>query len=196
MELGYVRVSSAGQNTDRQLAELNLPVENLYIDRSSGKDTERPELKNLMKSLRNGDILHVHSLDRLARNLKDLMKILDQLTAKGVEIRFHKENLTFKSDDPNSMNRLILQIFGALAEWERSIIKERQAEGISVARSKGKHMGRPSTVNNEQKEHVKKMFEGDILMPVARVSRESKVPYTTCRRIRDEILRRQNSSAS
>lgn len=187
MDIGYVRVSSESQNTDRQLAELNLPAEHLYVDRSSGKDINRPELQSMLKALRPGDILHVHSLDRLARNLKDLMNILDKLAEKGVELRFHKENLTFSANKQNPMNRLILQIFGALAEWERSLIRERQAEGIKAARKTGKHMGRPSSVTEEQKERVRDVFRTDMLYNVARLSRETGVPASTCRLIRERV---------
>ncbi len=187
MEIGYVRVSSESQNTDRQLAELQLPAENLYVDRTSGKNVNRPELQNMLKALRSGDVLHIHSLDRLARNLKDLMNILDRLTEKGVEVRFHKENLTFTGDRQNPMSRLMLQIFGALAEWERSLIRERQAEGIKAARKSGKHMGRPTTVTEEQRERVRESLRRDILYNIARLSRETGVPETTCRYIRQKM---------
>lgn len=187
MEIGYVRVSSEGQNIDRQLADLNLPAENLYVDRTSGKDLNRPELQNMIKALRAGDILHIHSLDRLARNLKDLMNLLDQIIAKGVEIRFHKENLIFSSDKANPMNRLIIQIFGALAEWERALIKERQSEGIRAAKRAGRPIGRPTNVTEEQKEKVRETLKRDPLYCIARLSRETGVPPTSCRAIREKM---------
>lgn len=197
MEFGYIRVSSVGQNTDRQLADLSIPPENFFTDRLSGKDTERPELRNLLRTLREGDILHVHSLDRLSRNLRDLLKILDELIQKGVEIRFHKENLVFANGRENSaMNRLILQIFGALAEWERSIIHQRQAEGIAQAKLQGKHLGRPSSVTKEQKEEVKRRLRQDMLMNLSRLSRETGVPRSTIRLIRSKMQEEQEPDQS
>ncbi|MBR4607353.1 MAG: recombinase family protein [Lachnospiraceae bacterium] len=197
MEFGYIRVSSVGQNTDRQLADLSIPPENFFTDRLSGKDTERPELRNLLRTLREGDILHVHSLDRLSRNLRDLLKILDELIQKGVEIRFHKENLVFAHGRENSaMNRLILQIFGALAEWERSIIHQRQAEGIAQAKLQGKHLGRPSSVTKEQKEEVKRRLRQDMLMNLSRLSRETGVPRSTIRLIRSKMQEEQEPDQS
>ena len=89
--VGYIRVSSVGQNTERQLADIELDLS--FIDKASGKDTNRPELTRCLAHLRNGDILHVHSIDRLARNLKDLQLLVEQLTSKGVSVHFHKENL-------------------------------------------------------------------------------------------------------
>ncbi|MBQ7609054.1 MAG: recombinase family protein [Desulfovibrionaceae bacterium] len=195
MEIGYVRVSSEGQKTDRQLAELNLPAECLYVDRTSGKDVNRPELQNMLKALRPGDVLHIHSLDRLARNLKDLMSILDKLTEKGVEVRFHKENLAFTGDKQNPMSRLMLQIFGALAEWERSLIRERQAEGIRAAKRKGKPMGRPTTVTEDQRERVREALRKDMLYNIARLSRETGVPATTCRYIRKKMQEQETEVA-
>ena len=115
MEFGYIRVSSADQNTARQLADLDLPHENLYIDRCSGKDRDRPELKNLVRSARAGDIIHVHSLDRLARNLKDLLEIVDKLVSKGCELIIHKENLHFSKNKDDPMKKILLQIFGAFS---------------------------------------------------------------------------------
>ena len=187
MELAYLRVSSAGQHTDRQLTDLKLPIEQMYVDHCSGKDKDRPELQNLLRHLREGDVVHVHSLDRLARNLKDLMDLLDQMIGKGAEVRFHKENLIFAADKTNPMNRLLLQIFGALAEWERALIRERQAEGYEAARRSGKHLGRPSKVTEEQKEKVREAFRKDMLYNVARLSRETGVPPTSCRVIRKQL---------
>ena len=196
MEIGYVRVSTESQNVDRQLADLNLPIENLYIDHSSGKDVNRPELQNMLKALRSGDILHIHSLDRLARNLKDLMNLLDTLTAKGVEVRFHKENLTFSTDQQNPMSRLMLQFFGAMAEWERALIRERQSEGIRAAKKSGKPIGRPTKVTDEQRERVREVFRRDMLYNVARLSRDTGVPETTCRYIRDKMKQEQENTNS
>ena len=196
MEFGYIRVSTVGQNTDRQLRDLNLPSEALYIDHVSGKDTNRPELQHLLKALRPGDIVHVHSLDRLARNLKDLMSLLDQIRNKGVEVRFHKENLTLSPDSNNLVSMLFVQIFGALAEWELALQKERQAEGIAAARKLGKPLGRPTTVTQEQKEAVKARFREDIKANVARISREIGVPPTSCRLLRAQVQKEMEGNTN
>ena len=187
MELGYIRVSTFAQHTDRQLADLKLPAECLYVDHSSGSNTDRPELQNLLKALREGDVVHIHSLDRLARNLKDLMNVLDKMLERGVTVHFHKENLVFSADKNNSMHRLMLQIFGGLAEWELALVRERQAEGIAAARRKGKKLGRPSKVTEAQKEQVREAFRKDPLYSVSRISRESGVPRSTCHGIREQL---------
>ncbi len=122
--IGYIRVSSVQQNTDRQLADI--PLDKVFEDKVSGKDTNRPQLKACLGHLREGDTLHVHSIDRLARNLLDLQKLISELVAKGVTVVFHKENMTF-SNDTNPMRALMLQMLGAFAEFESAMIKERQA---------------------------------------------------------------------
>ena len=128
--VGYIRVSSVDQNSDRQLSDTSLDV--VFEDKCSGKDTQRPQLKACLRHLRSGDALHVHSIDRLARNLKDLQTLVEELTGRGVTIRFNKENLTF-TGDANPMQKLMLQMMGAFAEFERSMIRERQREGIAAA---------------------------------------------------------------
>jgi len=154
--IGYIRVSSAGQNTDRQLDGIKL--DKIYTEKISGATTKRPQLQECLRYLREHDTLHVHSLDRLARNLADLQGMVDGLTAKGVTIKFHKENLSF-STETTAMNTLMLQMMGAFAQFERSLINERQAEGIAKAQAQGKHLGRPATVTAEQREKLKEMIQ-------------------------------------
>lgn len=139
--VGYIRVSSSQQNTDRQMADITL--DKIFEDKVSGKDTNRPALKACLEHLRQGDTLHVHSIDRLARNLLDLQKLITELVGKGVAIHFHKENMTF-SNDTNPMQALMLQMLGAFAEFERNMIKERQAEGIAAAIDRGVKFGAPA----------------------------------------------------
>ncbi len=146
-QFGYIRVSTIDQNTDRQLDTIKL--DRVFTEKISGKTKNRPVLQECLKHLRSGDTLHVHSMDRLARNLKDLQEIVEELTAKGIVVQFHKENLTF-TDDTSAMSKLMLQIMGAVAEFERSLIKERQMEGIQKAKEQGKHLGRKATLNNDQ----------------------------------------------
>ena len=145
-QVGYIRVSSIDQNTDRQLPDVNL--DETFTDKVSGKDTNRPQLQACLKHLRKGDTLHVHSIDRLARNLSNLMEIVSRLTGEGVSIRFHKEGLHFTGEN-NPMQDLQLQMMGAFAQFERSLIRERQREGIAAAKAAGKQVGAPSKLNPE-----------------------------------------------
>ncbi len=147
--VGYVRVSSLLQNTERQLQDTKL--DRLFTDRVSGKSVERPELTECLKCLREGDTLHVHSIDRLARNLKDLQTIVEDLTTKNVSVRFHKENLTFQAgEDANPLQKLMFQMLGAFSEFERNLIRERQAEGIALAKKAGKYKGRKKSFTDDQ----------------------------------------------
>lgn len=133
--VGYVRVSSIGQNTDRQLDGIDLDT--VYEEKVSGKDRNRPELANMLKAIRSGDTVHIHSMDRLARNLVDLCSIVSEITAKGAAVTFHKEHLTFNGSKVDPTSELMLGILGSVAQFERSIIHERQAEGIAKAKEKG-----------------------------------------------------------
>lgn len=145
--VGYVRVSSADQNHARQVEALT-GADRLFIDKVSGKNTERPELSELLAYVRDGDTVRVASLDRLARNLDDLRRLVSDLTAMGVRVEFIKESLTFTGDD-NAMSRLLLSVMGAFAEFERSLIRERQAEGIAVAKANGVYKGRKRALTPE-----------------------------------------------
>src|ERR1700721_843936 len=129
--IGYIRVSSVDQNTERQLDGVQL--DKTFTDKASGKDTKRPQLQAALDYLRDGDVLVVHSMDRLARNLDDLRKIVLGLTERGVVVEFVKEHLTFTRED-NAMSKLLLSVMGAFAEFERSLISERQREGIALAK--------------------------------------------------------------
>lgn len=136
--IGYIRVSSDDQNEGRQLEGLQL--DQRFLDKASGSTTERPQLLACLAYCRKGDTLHVHSMDRLARNLDDLRRLVAELTAKGVIVSFQKEGLSFTGDD-NPMSKLLLSMMGAFAEFERSIIRERQREGIALAKTKGVYTG-------------------------------------------------------
>lgn len=166
--IGYIRVSTAAQNHERQLEGLNL--DKTFIDKVSGKSIERPELTNLLEYARDGDTVFIHSMDRLARNLDDLRKIVIQLTSNDVIVKFVKEGLTFIGDD-SALSNLLLSVMGAFAEFERALIKERQLEGIAIAKKKGAYKGRKPTLdknkvlelkeracNGEKKTHLAKEF--------------------------------------
>lgn len=138
--IGYIRVSSDGQNTARQLEGIKLDKE--FTDTMTGSIRNRPQLEECLNYVRNGDTLHVHSIDRLARNLRDLQEIIDGLICKNVTVKFHAENLMFTGDD-SPMSKLTLHMMGAFAEFERTITRTRQKEGIESAKRKGIHLGRP-----------------------------------------------------
>jgi DNA invertase Pin-like site-specific DNA recombinase len=150
--IGYVRVSTAEQNTVRQLDGLQL--DKVFTDHASGKDTNRPELRACLEYLREGDELVVHSMDRLGRSLVDLRRTVDELTGRGVSVRFVKENLTFTADHSDPCALLMLSVMGAVAEFERSLILERQREGIAVAKREGKYKGRKPALSREQAAEV------------------------------------------
>jgi len=156
--VGYVRVSSVGQNEVRQLD--GVVVDKVFTDRASGKTKDRPALAALLDFVREGDTVVVHSMDRMARNLDDLRSLVDQLTSSGVQIRFLKEGLSFSGDD-SAMSTLLLSVMGAFAEFERALIAERQAEGIDKAKKRGVYRGRrPSLTGAQQAELVAAASDG------------------------------------
>ena len=132
-QVGYIRVSSSEQNTERQLDGIHL--DKTFIEKASGGSRERPQLLAMLEYLRDGDTVHVHSIDRLARNTNDLNDIVNSLNDRGITIIFHKEN------------KLMFQMLAAFAEFERSMIRERQKEGIAKAKAKGLYKGRKRKVD-------------------------------------------------
>jgi DNA invertase Pin-like site-specific DNA recombinase len=138
--VGYIRVSSQGQNTARQLADIKLDKE--FVDMVTGSNKDREGLKECLAYVREGDQLVIDSIDRLARNLQDLQEIVGNLVKKGVSVKFIKENLTFTGKE-DALANLMLQMMGAFAEFERTMIRSRQREGIIAAKKAGKHLGRP-----------------------------------------------------
>lgn len=147
-QVGYIRVSTVDQNTERQLD--GLALDKVFTDKASGKDTARPALRECLDYVREGDTLVVHSMDRLARSLKDLLAIVDELTARGVAVRFAKNDMTFTRDKSDPCSMLMLQLLGAVAEFERSMILERQREGIAIAKAKGVYKGRKPALSEDQ----------------------------------------------
>ena len=145
--VGYVRVSTVEQNTARQDEQLKgLNLDEVFTDHASGKDVDRPQLQAALKHLRKGDTLIIYSMDRLARNLDDLRKIVKELSERGVAVQFVKESLTFTGED-SPMSNLLLSVMGAFAEFERSLIRERIKEGIAIAKLKGKYKGRKPSLD-------------------------------------------------
>lgn len=145
--VGYIRVSSADQNAERQLASEKLYK--IFKDEASGRHTNRPALQAALEYVREGDTLVVHSMDRLARSLDDLRRLVRELTSRGVRVQFLKEGQTFTGDD-SPMSQLLLSMLGAVAEFERALIRERQREGIAIAKAKGIYKGRKRALSKEQ----------------------------------------------
>lgn len=169
MYIGYVRVSSLDQNPDRQLEELRAKgVDKIFIDKMSGKDIERPELQKMLTFIREGDVLFVHSLDRLARNLADLLTMVQDLTNRGVGVTFLNERLSFESGkDASPTSKLMLSMIGAFAEFERSMIKRRQVEGIAFAKERGVYKGRKRTTTDEQIREMKSLMNTGVSLSLA-----------------------------
>jgi DNA invertase Pin-like site-specific DNA recombinase len=176
--IGYVRVSTFEQNAQRQLDEI--PVDRLFIDQASGKDTQRPQLETMLAFVREGDTVVVHSMDRLARNLDDLRRLVQQLTRRAIRIEFVKEGLTFTGED-SPMAHLMLSVMGAFAEFERSLLRERQREGIALAKQRGAYRGRkPSLTATQVTDLKRRIAAGERKAHIARklgVSRETVYQY-------------------
>lgn len=176
--IGYIRVSTVDQNTQRQLEGILL--DRVFEDKASGKDTKRPALRDLLQFVREGDTVIVHSMDRLARNLDDLRRIVKELTQKGVKVKFIKESLTFTGED-SPMSNLLLSVMGAFAEFERALIRERQMEGIALAKKNGKYKGRKKALTPDQMSMLRqRIANGDKKAELARefkVSRETLYQY-------------------
>ena len=148
MLVGYIRVSSVGQNIARQHEQL-IPngVEKLFVDRASGRDTTRPQLDEMIAFIREGDTIVIASMDRLARNVDDLRRVVSEQTRRGVGVRFLIENLTFTGED-SPMANMLLSVLGAVAQFGRDLIRERQREDIETAKRKGKYRGRKKSLAN------------------------------------------------
>ena len=145
--VGYIRVSTVDQNTARQLDGLQL--DKVFTEYKSGKNKDREQLNAMLDYVRDGDTIHVHSIDRLARNLADLKELLNTMIAKGVSVQFHKEGMKFNGDKTDSMSNLLFNILGSFAEFERDIMLERQREGIAKAKEEGKYKGRTKSIDDD-----------------------------------------------
>ena len=176
--IGYIRVSTFDQKPDRQLEQV--AVDRTFIDKASGKDTNRPGLAELLSFVREGDTVIVHSMDRLARNLDDLRRIVQSLTQRKIEVEFIKENLKFTGDD-SPLAQLILSIMGSFAEFERSLLRERQREGIALAKNRGAYKGRKRSLGTDDITELRRRVDaGEQKAKIAReygISRETLYQY-------------------
>jgi DNA invertase Pin-like site-specific DNA recombinase len=145
--VGYVRVSTVDQNEVRQLEGRKL--KKVFTDKASGKDAKRPQLEAMLNFVREGDTVYCHSMDRLARNLGDLRRVVLGLTERGVHVCFVTENLTFTGED-SPMSQLLMNVMDAFEEFERALLRERQREGIAIAKRAGKYRGRKPVLTTER----------------------------------------------
>ena len=169
-QVGYIRVSSIDQNIIRQLDVVSL--DKTFTEKMSGKDTNRPALQECLAYIRVGDTLHIHSIDRLGRNAKDLLNLVELILSMGVILKFHKNNLVFSRDSKDHMAKLQLTMLAAFAEFERELIRERQREGIAIAKAQGKYSGRRKITDELIAEAKLRTERGE---PLARVARDLKV---------------------
>lgn len=174
--VGYGRVSTVGQNEARQVEAL-AGCDRVFIDKASGKDRDRPELTAVLGYVREGDTLRCLSMDRMARNTVDLLTMVEQLTARGVTVQFIKENLTFSGDKSDHVGQLMLTILGGIATFERALIRERQAEGIAIAKANGVYKGRKPSLSTEQIEDARMKVEQGV--PKSKIARDLGVSRQT-----------------
>lgn len=176
--IGYIHVSSLDQNPERQLEQVSM--DRVFTDKASGKDTRRSEVESLLAFVRQGDTMVVPSMDRLARNLDDLRRLVQEVAKSGVRIEFVKENLTFTGED-SPMANLMLSVIGAFTKFERALIRERQREGIALAKQRGVYRGRKKSLSPEQIATLKqRIAAGEQKARLARkfgISRETLYQY-------------------
>ena len=165
-KIGYIRTSTVHQNTDRQLDGFNL--DKIYEERVSAKTTNRPKLLEMFEQIREGDEIFVHDISRLARNIEDLHKLVRIIIGKNCSIHFIKENLHFNGEKSDPTQELLLSMLGAVYQFERSIMLERQKEGIAKAKLRGAYKGRPRTV--DQKKIISLLNEGYSMRKVAEIT--------------------------
>ena len=180
MKIGYVRVSTQEQNTVRQEVMMrDLGVDHLYIDKASGKNADRPKLRRMLQFVREGDTVIVESISRFARNTRDLLELVEQLTAKKVEFVSQKEAI----DTTTPTGKFMLTIFGAVAELEREYILQRQREGIAIAKGQGKYTGRKPIMPPNFEGVVRQWKKGELTATEA-MRRLNMKPSTFYRKVR------------
>lgn len=178
--LGYIRVSTVEQNTVRQLDGLS--IDKYFIDTCSGSTQDRPALAELKAYCREGDTVVVHDISRLARNIADLIELINFFNAKGVDVEFKKEAMKFTVDQSNPMNTLMLNLLGSVYQFEREMMLERQREGIAKAKSAGKYKGRPLPVSST--EVIALLEQGTSIRNIAN---QLEISTTTVQKIKKSI---------
>lgn len=181
MKIGYVRVSSEGQNTERQEVLMErLGVERVFMDKCSGKNMDRPELRAMLEFMREGDTVVVESFSRLARSTKDLLEITDSMTAKGVEFISQKETI----DTNTPAGKLMLTVLAAISQFERECIRQRQQEGIDLKKARGEYKGRvPIKVEDAAFEEQYKAWRSGLITARKAMESVGLKPNTFYRRV-------------
>ena len=183
MKIGYIRVSTQEQNTIRQEVLMkSLGVDEIYIDRMSGKNANRPELQKMMEYIRKGDTVIVESISRFARNTRDLLELVEKLTAKGVEFVSKKEAI----DTTTPTGKFMLTVFGAVAELERGYILQRQQEGIAIAKAEGKYRGR-KPIERSNFDAVEKLWRAGTISAAEAMRRLDMSRSTFYRKVRQHL---------
>lgn len=177
--IGYIRVSTIAQNTDRQLD--GIALDKTFEEHASAKTMKRPKLEEMLDFVREGDTVFVHDISRLARNIRDLHDLVERITSLGVTLKFYKEGLIFTGDKNDPMSNLLLSMLGAVYQFERSILLERQKEGIAAAKKAGKFKGRPQSVDRQQ---IFMMLDEGLSMRAT--ARECGVSLSTVTRVKQE----------
>jgi DNA invertase Pin-like site-specific DNA recombinase len=189
--VAYIRVSSIDQNLGRQLETIG-DVDRVFDEKiSGGSRTDRVALLECIRYVREGDVVKVASMDRLARSLTDLREIVDEITSKGASVVFVKEQQTYSRDTDDAIGRLMLNLLGAFAEFERTLIRERQREGIRLAQAAGKYKGRSQKLTFEQLVEARRLIDSGV--PKAKVARDLQIDRTTlyralARKTDDEVV--------
>lgn len=173
--IGYIRVSSIDQNDQRQLDGIEL--DRVFTDKASGKDIKRPQLQAALSYARDGDMLIVHSMDRLARNVEDMLKMVRELNERGVTVQFIKENMVFQAGADDPRTTLMFTMLSAFAQFERALIRERQREGIAIAKAKGVYQGRKPTLSPERRAELCTLAAAGV--PRAKLARDYKISRET-----------------
>lgn len=182
-KLGYKRVSTEDQTTERQDLPVEISERNIYEEKVSGRSRDdRAELTALLRRLEPEDEVYIYSIDRLARSLIDLTNLVDEMVEKGASVHFIKENLVFSQEKEDITGRLMMQVLGAIAEFERSLIRQRQMEGIAKAKKAGKYRGKPKTIDRDA---VGKMLTAK--MTPIQVAELAKISLASVYRIKAEL---------
>ena len=175
MIFNYKRVSTIIQSTERQL--IDVPCDREYEDKLSGKNRERPQLEAMLSNLRAGDVVNVHSMDRLARNTRDLLNIVEEINNAGAIIKFHKENLTFSPDKKDPYQEMMMTMLAAVSSLERALINDRVREGVALAKAKGKYKGGKNKLSTEQVKELNNLYKNGIA--VAKIARKFEITRPT-----------------
>ncbi|WP_394176563.1 recombinase family protein [Thalassotalea litorea] len=179
-QVAYIRVSTVEQNTERQLAALDLDSMKVFTDKCSGKDRDRPELNKMLDYVREGDTIHVHDISRLARSVNDLLTMVKDLTSQGVTLKFYNESLTFTPNRSDPMQELQLTMLGAVFQFERSMMLERQREGIAQAKAAGKYKGRRKSKDINREAVLESLKSG---LSIRKTAAEHGIAASTVQRI-------------